>query len=265
MHIGNYIVAVLVGWSISASKVHAAAEQPIPDFSGYWARAEAPEGRTFLPPESGPGPVMISPDAPRGVWAGDATNPILQPPARAAVEAHASRGSAGDIQHPAWVTCWPVGVPLIVNMNDPIQFLQTPEAVTIIYERDNQVRRIYLNEKHPVEVTPTWYGHSVGHYESDNMLIVDTRGQNNRALVDRFGTPRSEQMRVVERYTIRDDRTAIDVSITIEDPNTFTTTWTAQATYWLAEAVFREQICAENNRDPNGGEFPMPHDTERRF
>ena len=189
----------------------AAQENSTPDFSGYWARAATSQGRTFQAPESGPGPIVLAEDAGAGLWAGDYTNPILQPHALDAVRAHAELGRAGETQHPAWVLCWSMGAPLILNMNFPIQFLQTSDVVTIIYERNNQVRQILLNEHHQDEFEPTWYGSSVGHYEGNDALVIDTRGQNDKAVVDRFGTPRSEHLRVVERYTIRPDRSAIDV------------------------------------------------------
>ncbi len=235
----------------------AAQENPIPDFSGYWARAATSQGRTFQAPENGPGPIVLAEDAGAGLWAGDYTNPILQPHAQDAVRAHSELGRAGETQHPAWVMCWFMGAPLILNMNFPIQFLQTSDAVTIIYERNNQVRQILLNEQHQAEFEPTWYGSSVGHYEGNDTLVIDTRGQNDRAVIDRFGTPRSENLRVIERYTIRPDRSAIDVELTVEDQDVFTTSWTAHATYWETRS-FLEYICPENNRDPQGGEFPMP-------
>jgi hypothetical protein len=178
--------------------------------------------------------------------------------------AHGQMGRSGQIPQPAWVQCWPIGVPLIVNMNDPMQILQTAEKVTILYARDNQVRHIYLNEQHPADPVRNWYGYSVGHYEGSNSLVVETRGQNDKALVDRFGTPRSEKLRVVERYTIEPDRSSISVELTIEDPETFTTPWTAYATYWPSEPLY-EQICAENNKDPSGGTFDVPTATRYEF
>ena len=52
-------------------------------------------------------------------------------------------------------------------------------------------------------------GHSVGHYEGDT-LVVDTIGIEigPYTMVDRFGTPQSEAMHVIERYRLIDDEEA---------------------------------------------------------
>ncbi len=235
----------------------------IPNFSGYWTRSDDAAGRTFQSPPNGPGPLMRAADS-GPFWIADFENPILGPRALEAVVGHVRIARGGQIPQPAWVQCWPIGVPLIVNMNDPIQFLQTADKVTILYARDNQIRHIYLNEQHPEEPARNWYGYSVGHYEGPNSLVVETRGQNDQALVDRFGTPRSEKLRVVERYTINRDQGSIAVELTIEDPEMFTTPWTAHATYWPSEPLY-EQICAENNKDPSGGTFDVPIATRFEF
>jgi len=244
---------------LAGAAAPAVAQQAIPDFSGYWARAENPEGRMFHPNPSGPGPVLVVPDA-NGFSIGDETNPILRPHAAAAVRAHADRGRGGEVLLPAWSLCWPSGVPLIFNVAEPVQFLQEDDMITILYQRDMQVRRISLNEDHPEDIEQSWYGYSVGHYEGPNTLVVDTRGQHDRSLVDRFGTPKSGNIHVIERYAINPERTELYVEFTVEDPETFTTPWSANVTYRPVEAVFGERICAENNKDPDGGEFPIPKD-----
>jgi hypothetical protein len=234
-----------------------------PNFSGFWTRSSTAEGRTYQSPESGPGPLTRATDS-GPFWIADFNNPILGPRALEAVMAHAQIGRSGQVPQPAWVQCWPIGLPLIINMNDPIQILQTEDEVTILYSRDNQTRHIYLNEQHPSDPTPSWYGYSIGHYEGGNSLVVETRGQNNKALVDRFGTPRSEKIRVVERYTVDPERRSIHIELTIEDPEMFVTPWAARATYWPGEPLY-EQICAENNKDPSGGTFDVPIATGLEF
>ena len=53
--------------------------------------------------------------------------------------------------------------------------LQQPDKITIIYSEDHEVRRVRMNEPHPAQVTPSWHGDSVGHYEGDT-LVIDTVG-----------------------------------------------------------------------------------------
>lgn len=249
--------------ALASSAPGLAQEFEIPNLSGFWTRSDNAAGRSFQAPDNGPGPIMRAADS-GPFWIAELDNPILGPEALAAVTAHAEIGRSGNISQPAWVLCWPPSLPLIVNMNDPVQILQSPDRVTIIYERDNQVRHIYLAEEHPEDLPRTWYGHSIGHYEGADSLVVDTIGQNDFALVDRFGTPRSESLHVVERYTIAPDRSSIAIEVIVEDPETFTTPWEARATYWPAEP-FHESVCAENNKDPSGGDFDVPIASEYDF
>ncbi len=254
-----------------ASAQPAQADQSVADFSGYWMRPEAGNGRMFYPPEIGPGP-LVNIDEARLFTIGDHTSPILLPHAAEAVRAHGDQGGADNVIYPAWSLCWPPGVPLILNMAEPLQILQQDNQVTIIHQRGMQFRKIYLDEAHPDEIATSWYGHSIGHYEGVNTLVIDTIGQDTRSLTDRFGSPKSEAMRVVERYTISADRQTLNVEFEVEDPMTFTTPWTARFAYVRPssragyvpggfnrddEAV-QETVCAENNRDAQGGIFPIP-------
>jgi hypothetical protein len=45
----------------------------------------------------------------------------------------------------------------------------------------------------PKNPDPTWMGYSVGHWEGDT-LVVETIGLNDRAWLDVFGHPRSENV-----------------------------------------------------------------------
>lgn len=233
----------------------------VPDFSGYWTRrASFQGGRAFdLPLGGGPGPLIDPREMPDdGFWVGDHTNPILQPHAAAIVEKRSDFVFAGGIQLPPWSLCWPSGVPQALNLGEPVQFLQEENQIIILYQRDMQVRRIYLNQEHPENVKPSWYGHSVGHYEG-RTLVIDTIGQNGRTTVDRYGTPSSEQLHVVERYILAPDGNSFDVEFTVEDPLTFTTVWSARVVYNRRGDSIAERICAENNKDASTGEdYPIP-------
>lgn len=253
------------------SVAHAA--EAIPDFSGFWERPEAGNARMYYPVPGRTGP-LTNIDTSGEFTIGDPANPILKPVAAAAVKAQADKSRAGIVTYPAWSLCWPTGVPLNVNMAEPVQFLQTADQVTILYQRGMTVRRIDMNRPHPANLKPSWFGHSVGHYEGGNTLVVDTVAQDPRSLVDRFGTPKSAAFHVVERYTISPDRTKLDVVFTVDDPNIFTTTWTARIPYERpaarrgydpANPVFTEVVCAENNRDAGGGDFAVPVDDTPDF
>jgi hypothetical protein len=146
--------------------------------------------------------------------------------------------------------CMPSGTPRILGVQAPVQFLQTPDEVVIVYQRDHQVRRIPLNKPHLPGAKPSWYGDSVGHYEGDT-LIVDTIAQNDKSVLDYFGTPHSEAMRVVERYRLINNGRTLEVRFTVEDPNAFTRPWSGTVEYQRSPAnvtLITEERCAENNR-----------------
>ena len=85
---------------------------------------------------------------------------------------------------------------------EPVYFIQTPNIVYMIWQRDHLVRRIRLTDKHSEHVTPSWFGVLIGHYENGDTLVVDTVGFTKISYIDNFRTPHSEKLHVVERFTI---------------------------------------------------------------
>ena len=230
--------------------------EAIPDFSGIWVHAlpgfePLPSGPTALVNrsrrENGTGDILK--------LAGDYTNPILKPQAAEVVKKHGELGLNGIGDPNPRNQCWPIGVPFVFT-NGPTQLLQQPDRVTILYGYDHQVRRVPLNQSHPAQVAPSWYGDSVGHYEGDT-LVIDTVGfkVGRYSMIDWYGTPHTEALHVVERYRLLDpeaakegfDRDAkqhnvamgkpnaggkfLQLQFTVEDKNVFTTPWTATMTY----------------------------------
>jgi hypothetical protein len=184
----------------------------IPDFSGIWAH---PYLTGFELPLSGPGPVRNRSRLPNGVanfqrLVGDYTNPILKPAAAEAVKRHGEISLAGKGYPTPSNQCWPQGVPYIF-WDFLLQMIQQPDKITMIYRHGNEVRRVRMNEPHPAQVTPSWYGDSVGHYEGDT-LVIDTVGikVGPFSMVDMYGTPQSPALHVVERYRLLDYDAAKD-------------------------------------------------------
>jgi DNA-directed RNA polymerase subunit N (RpoN/RPB10) len=73
--------------------------------------------------------------------------------------------------------CLPEGMPAMMGATFPLEILQSKGQVTIIEEAFTQVRRILLDQpqKPIADVEPGFYGHSVGKWEG-NVLVVDTVG-----------------------------------------------------------------------------------------
>jgi hypothetical protein len=82
---------------------------------------------------------------------------------------------------------------------------------------DGAHRVVYMDgRKHPEGFIPSWVGHSIGHWEGD-ALVVDTVGFNDKFWFDRRGTPHTEQLHIVERYTRPNYGTLIN-DVILEDP-----------------------------------------------
>jgi hypothetical protein len=141
--------------------------------------------------------------------------------------------------------CWATGVPTyLLNPAQPTFFLQAPDKVTMIWQMDHQVRRVFLNVPHSESPKPSWYGESVGYYEGDT-LVVDTIGQHTRTFVDNYRTPHSEKLHVVERYRLVDDGKILQAEVTIEDPEVFIKPLHVVHRWRRVQGPMRESTCAE--------------------
>jgi hypothetical protein len=276
-------------------------QDSVPDLSRLWSNTL---GLGFSPPISGPGPVLnkarqraaidiygkpLRPaDAPivsqGGRRVGDYTAPILQPWAAEVVKAHAEKELNGGPAPNPINQCRPGGVPFVLY-NLGMEMLQQKDSITILYVFDHEVRHVRLNQTHPKQLTPSWFGDSVGHYEGDT-LVIDTVGIKTGpyTMVDEFGTPHTEALHVIERYRLIDYEAAtqalergakenanfvnndsgvapdlnargkhMQLDFTVEDTGAFTTPWSATviyrpgvSAYGASSSEFPEAVCAEN-------------------
>jgi hypothetical protein len=260
---------------------------PIPNFAPdehtSWY-PDRPDGDNFLPPASGPGPVMSRPGYPYVPNNGrdfassnptyriaDLTNPILQPWVVEQMKRDNDEVLAGKIPFMARERCYPGGVPefdIYRRVGPPmVFFVQTPKEVLIIWRGDQQVRHIYLNVPHSKDPIPSWYGESVGHYEGDT-LVVDTIGLNTKTFVDNYRTPHTEQLHVIERFHLINGGKTMQVDIHVEDPGAFTTPWDAVQRFarWDKDKLLAkgESICAESAAYDyfNTGNYGATHTSE---
>jgi hypothetical protein len=216
----------------------------------------------FIPPPSGPGPIVSDPAHPYisfyrfprnprpSFRVADLSNPILQPWTRERLRKVNERSLSGQVVAIPKERCWPVGVPAFLLLPaTPVYFLQTPKEVWMIWMQNHQVRRVYLDVPHSASVTPSWYGESVGHYEGD-ALVVDTIGISDKSYVDNYQTPHTNQLHVIERFHIVDGGKTLEVNVNVEDPGAFTTPWNAIQRYRRTNnGPQSEVVCAENNDD----------------
>jgi hypothetical protein len=146
--------------------------------------------------------------------------------------------------------CLPAGVPRLHSLGlFPIQIVQTPQQIVMLYEYTNVFRIIPLNAKHPDDLEPSYQGNSIGRWEGDT-LVVDTIGFNDKTWLVGAGTFHTEALHITERFK-RIDRDQIDYDAVMEDPNVFTKPWPYHNTMTLRPGTrIREYICGEDNQDP---------------
>ena len=235
-----------------------------PDFSGSWVSTNATGLKS---PPAGPGPIgdlegytHFGPGVDEAhwrntsrPWIGNYRSAILTPWAADILKGEAETAIRG--QDPFWAqsNCWPAG-PAAVLWADEHYFIQTQKIVYIVYVRDHEVRRVRLNQSHTENPAPSWYGESVGHYEGDT-LVVDTIGLNDKSLVDRFGTPHSSELHLIERYRVLPDGKTLQATLTYDDPKAFTTKWSAVVNYNRGSEPMYEAACAEAASNPVTGKF----------
>jgi hypothetical protein len=230
-----------------------------PDFSSASVGWTTPIAGDFIPVPGAPGPVLSDPRYPflnnvdanaRGMSPnyriGDLANPNLKQRVRDAMKKDNDEVIAGKIAFTPSTSCVPSGVPWFLLQPTNLYFVQTAKEVVIMQNYDSQVRHVFLNVAHSANLKPSWYGESVGHYEGDT-LIVDTIGLSSKTFVDPYRTPHSEKLHVIERWKVIDEGKTLEVTMTVDDPETYYQPWQAVLRYRQARVPLLEAVCAENN------------------
>jgi hypothetical protein len=111
-------------------------------------------------------------------------------------------------------------------------------------------RTVYMDGRpHPEDLTPTYYGHSIGSWDGDT-LVVDTVGFNERSWIDTQGLLHTDRLHQIERFT-RVDFDSLEYEVTIDDPGAYTEPWTAGfLLQWSDGTEIFEYICQDNNQNP---------------
>ena len=230
------------------------------------------------PPGGGPGPVTFdrahpyvpnTPGTQSTYRVADLSNPVLQDWLKPSMKRANDAVLAGRIPFRARERCWPVGVPGFnaYSLVEPFYFYERAKEIVVINQGGPEIRHIYMNVPHSKQVTPSWYGELVGHYEGGDTLVIDTIGLNDRTFVDNYRTPHTTRLHVIERWKLAPDARTVDVSIYVEDPGAFTSPWRAVQRWRRVELAPILQVpCNENNDDFfNEGLVPLAHATAADF
>ncbi len=136
-----------------------------------------------------------------------------------------------------WTFDWPV------NQVEQITTAEGEKVIDIHYGLYSFTRRIHIDmDSHPANITPSNFGHSIGHWEGDT-LVVDTIGFEAGVLAP--PTRNSEQLHIVERFTLDTDTMALKREFSAEDPVYLAGPYSAFDTVLLSDIPFERSACVE--------------------
>jgi len=231
--------ALAVTLLIAQFPANAADESKYPDLNGRWARVGGPnwvqpadlpqfhpvyDPRSYLPPPPG----------------------LLTPEYQAIYDANRAEQAGGGVGDVPSTFCIPQGMPMMMDLYDPMEIIVTPAITYILISHVNDsYRRIYTDGRDwPADVQPTFAGYSIGKWVDEdgagryNALEVETRYFRGPRAYDASGLPlaRDNQSVIRERFhldqadrnTIYDEITVLDHALTrpwsitrkaVRDPN----------------------------------------------
>jgi hypothetical protein len=146
--------------------------------------------------------------------------------------------------------CKPSGGPRQIMTPYGIEFAEMP-ALNQIFIMDvggpHTYRQIFMDgREHPKNLVPSFYGHSVGRWDGDT-LVVDSIGFNETFWMDREGSPHTDRLHLIEKFT-RIDSNLIKYEATIDDPGAYTAKWTGGFyLQWTPGQSLFEYVCQDNN------------------
>ncbi len=200
----------------------------LPDWSGVWVPDIRDEGRQV---RSNPPP-----------WNAHAAAEVAH------MEAEEEAGRPKGLL----VNCLPHGLPsFMLITHNALEFAYQPGRVIILGESDgNRLRRIFTDGRgHPADPDPTFFGHSIGHWEG-NALVIDTIAilpEAYLAVSESVGVANDGDMHVVERlHLIGPDTLADDLTITA--PKILTKPWTTTRLFTRTRerlAEITEGVCVQ--------------------
>jgi hypothetical protein len=151
-------------------------------------------------------------------------------------------------------TCDPLGFPRADKYSImEMAFAAMPDRIVVLYPFQQQWREIWMDGRElPRNVgtadkdapDPRYYGYSVGRWENDNTLVVETTGLDDRTWLTEFGYPHSIGAHVQERFT-RTDYNDLELTLTVDDPKLYTKPFSLGTEYfrWVPNQLLEERLC----------------------
>jgi hypothetical protein len=173
---------------------------------------------------------------------------VLKPESQAAVDAYKSL-IEGTNYSPG-NACVGYGMPesMMGSGGYPMEIIQRPEQLLVVYELHNEIRRIYMQEaaQDPTEFFPERNGYSTAHWEGERLVVETTRLKTQ---VDtRY--PHSNEARIREEYyfdePLPDGTKVLAADVLMEDPQWLAEPYKATKRWQaLADYHVRSYECSE--------------------
>ena len=236
----NLLAASLLALAVTTMPALAQDVSKYPDWSGQWKR----------PPGAG-----IQWDQTRRPSLDQ--NPPLTAEYRAIFEASLADQAKGGQGENLRVTCTTNGMPRVMTVIRPIEFVVQPKMTYVIFE-SYMPRRIYTDGRSfPTEQEPAMIGYSIGNWKDEDgdgrfdLLEVETRNFKGPRNLEATGLPLHRDNQTVVKERFRLDKSAKDTllnEITVID-NAFTRPWTITKKYIREQGkvIWNEDECGENN------------------
>jgi hypothetical protein len=163
----------------------------------------------------------------RSVRGSGGQDPLLLTPEAEAIQA------TWNVEDNWVVRCQPRGMPSTMGGPYPREFIQEDDRIIFKNEEFDAVRVFHMSGDIDPETQPaTPMGFSVGRWEGQHTLVVET-SRVSFPWYSTTGIPQSEDVSMVERFTLSDDELRLTHEITVTDPATFTTP-ARRTSEWLA-------------------------------
>jgi hypothetical protein len=208
---------------------------PKRDLSGTWAGPSSGAGVPGLKEEPAP------PLTPLGKQLFDLNKPI-------------GKYSPAGTNDPTVRSCDPFGVPQnALNEVRGLSFATMPNRIVMLIQFQDIWREIWMDGRAlPTNVggtgkdalDPRYNGYSVGHWEDDYTLVIDTTGLDERSWATKSGYPHSVDAHVQERFT-RMDHNDLKLTVTLDDPKIYTKPFFIGTAYfrWVPNQEIDEKLC----------------------
>ena len=173
---------------------------------------------------------------------------------------HNRERETDDYQHmTVWDRCITRGVPgsmFPAGYNNAYRFVQTPDAVVILYEMIHDVRVIPVTDRpHIDDDIHQWMGDARARWDGDTLIVTTTNFNDQGMIASSGGGGRmkgisiSEALHVVERFT-RVSEAEVLWEVTVKDPEVYERPWTVSMPLTRApDYTMFEYACHEGNRD----------------